>query len=44
MVGVVTEKQIQDYIENQTDEDRTFEVWDESKDGDDDQPDDEPER
>ena len=43
-VGVVTEKQIQDYIENQTDEDGTFEVWDESKEGDDDQSDDEPER
>jgi putative transposase len=40
-VGVVTEKQIQDYIENQTDEDGTFEVWDESKEGDDDQSDDE---
>jgi hypothetical protein len=39
-VGAVTEKQIQDYIENQTDEDGTFEVWDESGEGDEDQSDD----
>jgi putative transposase len=39
-VGVVTEKQVQDYIENQTDEDGTFEVWDESNEGEDDPSDD----
>ncbi len=31
-VGAVTEKQIKEYIENQTDENGTFDVWDESKD------------
>jgi putative transposase len=35
-VGAVTEKQVQDYIENQTDENGTFEVWDETREENDD--------
>jgi len=35
-VGAVTEKQIKDYIENQDDEDGSFDVWDEPKEDEDD--------